>query len=276
MHILKCPVEADGSPCRHPIFVRTVRIAYAQARLAKTSQPEHSLPLVVHLQLGESSIQITEAIRRRETISPADAHKRLRGLIERARIPNPERRLEGDLPEMSGGRGQRAMSMPAVACNPKILLADEPTTAPDATGARPVRRGARLGKAVLLVAALFIQPAWAQQPPTQASIAAAGAKRLGVSDFKARYIGNTLTGKTATGDAFDVYVASATRYRMRFQGKTSADRWRVNKAGEFCASAGAETTCTREFLLGDEIYSFNADGTLAGIARLRLGNPEKL
>ena len=77
--------------------------------------------------------QITEAIRRHETISKEDARKRALGLFERVRIPSPERRLDAYPHEMSGGMRQRAMIALALACRPELLLADEPTTALDAT-----------------------------------------------------------------------------------------------------------------------------------------------
>ena len=66
-------------------------------------------------------------------ISKAEAEKTARRFLERVRIPSPERRLKAYPHEMTGGMRQRAMIALALACRPKLLLADEPTTALDAT-----------------------------------------------------------------------------------------------------------------------------------------------
>jgi peptide/nickel transport system ATP-binding protein len=77
--------------------------------------------------------QIAETIIRHEGCSREEAAGRALELLQLVRIPSPERRLKAYPHELSGGLRQRAMIAIALSCRPKLLLADEPTTALDAT-----------------------------------------------------------------------------------------------------------------------------------------------
>jgi peptide/nickel transport system ATP-binding protein len=100
--------------------------------------------------------QISEVLRKHEGLSHAAARARAIELIALVRIPEPKRRVDEYPHQLSGGMRQRVMIAMAVACHPKLLIADEPTTALDVTiqaGILDLMRDLRerLGMAVILI-----------------------------------------------------------------------------------------------------------------------------
>ena len=77
--------------------------------------------------------QITEAILLHENVSKEEARNHVIDLLDKVGIPNPAQRIDEYSFRLSGGMRQRAMIALALACNPGLLIADEPTTALDVT-----------------------------------------------------------------------------------------------------------------------------------------------
>lgn len=77
--------------------------------------------------------QIKEALKVHEGGSRKERHARAADLLRQVGIPDPERRLSVYPHQMSGGMSQRVMIAMSLACNPRLLIADEPTTALDVT-----------------------------------------------------------------------------------------------------------------------------------------------
>ncbi|NLD70709.1 MAG: ABC transporter ATP-binding protein [Limnobacter sp.] len=100
--------------------------------------------------------QIVETIERHEGLSRAQATRKAIEMLARTRVSEPERRFSSLPHQLSGGQRQRAMIAMALACGPKLLIADEPTTALDVTIQRQIVAllddlQRELGMAVLLI-----------------------------------------------------------------------------------------------------------------------------
>jgi oligopeptide/dipeptide ABC transporter ATP-binding protein len=100
--------------------------------------------------------QIEEVLRRHLELSRRAARSRAIELLRLVRIPAPERRLDEYPHQLSGGMRQRVMIAIALACDPKVIVADEPTTALDVTiqaGILDLMRDIRerLGTAIVLI-----------------------------------------------------------------------------------------------------------------------------
>ncbi|WP_310629945.1 dipeptide ABC transporter ATP-binding protein [Paraburkholderia sp.] len=104
--------------------------------------------------------QIAESLRLHEGLRPNAARERGIELLRRTGIPEPERRIDSFPHQLSGGQRQRAMIAMALACRPRLLLADEPTTALDVTVRQQIvdlllelqeQEAAARGMAVLLI-----------------------------------------------------------------------------------------------------------------------------
>jgi oligopeptide/dipeptide ABC transporter ATP-binding protein len=117
--------EGEDLLSKSPEEIRRIR----GGRIAMIFQEPNTSLNPVH-RIGD---QIAEAVLLHERVSRTEAHARAVEMLRLTGIPSPEERVRSYPHELSGGMRQRAMIAMALACRPKLLIADEPTTALDVT-----------------------------------------------------------------------------------------------------------------------------------------------
>ena len=100
--------------------------------------------------------QIVEVLRQHRDLSASEARERAVRLLELVQVPEPDQRVDSYPHQLSGGQRQRVMIAMAIACDPRLLIADEPTTALDVTVQKEILEllrdlQKRMGSAIVLI-----------------------------------------------------------------------------------------------------------------------------
>jgi len=112
-------------------------LSYSEAQMRKIRGNQISMifqePMTSLNPVFSVGDQVGEVIRLHQNLSKKETHNRVVDMFHRVGIPAAEQRLDEYPHQMSGGMRQRVMIAMALACNPKMMIADEPTTALDVT-----------------------------------------------------------------------------------------------------------------------------------------------
>lgn len=183
--------------------------------------------------------QIVESLRLHQPLSAQAAVARALELLDLVRIPEPQRRFHAYPHQLSGGQRQRVMIAMAIACSPKLLVADEPTTALDVTVQAQIlellaslRR--ELSMSVLLITHdLGVVSRWADRVAVMhdgRKVEEQAARALFAApahDYSRALLGASLSGVHARGDAPHYRVARLPELRVERRADGTAAAFRL-------------------------------------------------